>query len=88
MRVPDYMAALRGHARQAVVQNPLLDDDHLVLDAPHPTDPEIGPDLDQEITAREAVELHRALTAWLRVHKSLHPGWHRQYRDEDPGGWN
>jgi hypothetical protein len=87
MRVPEYLDALRGPGKQAVVHDPLFPDDPIVLDAPNPGDPEIGPDIGQEITARAAVELHRALTAWLRDHKSLHPRWHRDYRDGDPGGW-
>lgn len=38
------------------------------------------------VTAAETVELARALHAWLGMHRRQHPKWHKEYRDNDPGG--
>lgn len=77
MRIDHYRAVL---ARGERVQ--VLDD--LLVDPPDPVAFEVGPC--EDLTAAQAVEMHRALTAWLQVHKRLHPRWHAEYRERDPGG--
>ena len=56
----------------------------VVLDPPAPDDVDRGP-MD-DMTASEAVEMQRALSGWLSIHRDLHPKWHDEYRERDPGG--
>lgn len=81
-RIPEYKQRLIAEGSLS-----LFREMPLTVLGPDPDDPDAGPGLDEmEIDAAEAVELQRALTAWLEVHAITHPAWHRRYRANNPGG--
>lgn len=49
---------------------------------PLPADPDAGPGV---WSAADAVEMQRALSGWLQLHRKMHPGWHRDYVRNNPG---
>jgi hypothetical protein len=84
VRIADYLAKFQQG--QPVTLPDSKGDEPIVLQAADEDRPDAGPDMLLGSDAAEAVELHRALTAWLTDHKQLHPGWHRRYRQTNPGG--
>lgn len=84
MRITEYLATFRQGL--AVTLPDSKGDEPIVLQPADEDRPDAGPDMLLGADAAEAVELHRALTAWLADHKELHPGWHRRYRQVNPGG--
>lgn len=81
MNIPHYVAMLAGRRSATIVDTA---DALLVVEPPDVSDASIG--FMPGVTAAETVELQRALTAWLQVHRQRHRAWHDAYRERDPGG--
>lgn len=81
MNIPHYMAMLGGGRAAPIVET---GDVSLTVQPPDADIASIG--FMPGVTASETVELHRALTAWLQLHRQAHRAWHDAYRDRDPGG--
>jgi len=81
MRVGEYDA--RFTACQWV-RVPLAGRSEWSLRPPDPDNPAAGVDVDTDAAA--VVRLCRAFSGWLAAHKRLHPKWHEDYRQRDPGG--
>lgn len=62
------------------------DDDNEPLEVIPPEAGNVDAGAIEGVTAAETVELHRALSAWLGMHRKLHTAWHDAYRTRDPGG--
>lgn len=82
MRIPDYSRQL--YAGRIVEIGGDEETEPLTLDPPSDMDVDLG--FMKGVSAAETVELHRALSAWLAMHRRLHPAWHRAYRETNPGG--
>lgn len=74
MRTAEYANRFRLRKTVRIADGPRS----ILLLPPDPVDADIGPG---RITADDAVELHRALTAWLSIHRRHHPNWHARRPD-------
>jgi len=80
-----YYSGLLYHGHTVIIgpYDNLDQDETFEVEPPSEVDPKVG--FDEGITATQTVELHRALSAWLGMHRRLHPQWHKDYVRRDPG---
>jgi hypothetical protein len=83
VNIPHYSAMLYNGKAIEIVPG---DDDYEPLTVEPPSEVDVDQGFMPGVTATETVELHRALSAWLGMHRRLHRDWHDDYRRRDPGG--